>query len=97
MATAEVTPIRPDTSLKQPDIGYAPNYEKYLARTKKRLENERLEKTLPPGFPQVLNSELVWEGKSVGENYDWTYVLKPEEIEEIEQALQHFKSKRIYH
>ena len=97
MATAEVAALLPHASLKQPDIGYAPDYEKYLSRTKKRLENEQLEDSLPPGFPQVLNSELVWEGKTVAEKYNWIYELKPDEIAEIEQGLQHFKGKRIYH
>jgi hypothetical protein len=90
MATAELVTANP-TSLKQPDIGYAPNYEKYLARTKRRFESERLEKSLPPGFPQKLNSDLVWEGKDIAETYDWVYELTPDEIEEIEQGLQHFK------
>ena len=95
MATAQTATIQPSTIPRQPDIGYAPNYEKYLARTKKRLETEKLEKTLPPGFPQALNSELVWEGESVATQYNWTYELTPDEIEEIEQGLQYFKCTRI--
>jgi hypothetical protein len=67
------------------------NYEKYLARTKRRFESGRLEKSLPLGFPQKLNSDLVWEGKDIAEIYDWVYELIPDEIEEIEQGLQHFK------
>jgi hypothetical protein len=90
MATAELVTAHP-TLPKQPDIGYAPNYEKYLARTKRRFESGRLEKSLPLGFPQKLNSDLVWEGKDIAEIYDWVYELIPDEIEEIEQGLQHFK------
>lgn len=91
MATAElVTAIHPN-HIKQPDISYAPNYGKYLARAKRRLESERLQESLPPGFPQRLISELVWEGKDIAEKYDWVYKLSPDEIQEIEQGLQHFK------
>jgi hypothetical protein len=75
----------------QPDIGYAPNYEKYLARTEKRLANEHLRKDLPPGFPESLNSSLVWEGKDVAEKSDWLYELSPDDRQEIEDALQYFK------
>ncbi len=77
----------------QPDIGYAPDLAKYHARVKHRKETEKLPTTLPDGFPEQLQSDLVWEGDSIGEDYNWTYSLNAEEIEEIEQALQHFKGK----
>ena len=91
MATADLVSLRHPASLKQPDIGYAPDYQKYLARTKRRIESEQLEKDLPPGFPQILQSDLVWEGKDIAERYDWVTELTPDEIDEIEQGLQHFK------
>lgn len=91
MATAKVVAAQRPDALKQPDISYAPNYEKYLARAKRRLENERLQDSLPPGFPQKLDCELVWEGKDIVEKYDWVYELSPVEIDEIEHGLQHFK------
>jgi hypothetical protein len=75
----------------QPDIGYTPDYTKYLARTKHRLATEQLEKTLPPGFPQKLESDLVWDSTDIASRYNWTYVLSPTDLEELESALQYFK------
>lgn len=77
----------------QPDIGYAPDLDKYLARVKRRLETERpqLDKSLPDGFPKQLVSDLVWEGDEIGAQYQWIYELNAEEISEIEEALQHFQ------
>jgi hypothetical protein len=76
---------------RQPDIGYTPDYNKYLARTKHRLATEHLDKTLPPGFPQKLESNLVWDNTDIASRYDWTYTLTSTDLEEIESALQHFK------
>ncbi|EXJ92071.1 hypothetical protein A1O3_00621 [Capronia epimyces CBS 606.96] len=78
---------------QQPDIGYHPDFEKYQARTKYRLQTEPLqEKSLPAGFPKQLVSDLVWEGEGLADKYDWTYVLSAEDVEELEAALTHFKS-----
>ena len=75
----------------QPDIDYAPNLDKYLARVKRRNETERLENKLPDGFPARMESDLVWDGADIGSKYDWTYELNEQEVEEIEAALEHFK------
>lgn len=91
MAAAEVVNASRGP-LGQPDIGYAPDLDKYLARVQRRLKEENLEATLPEGFPNQLESDLVWEGDSLAEKYDWTYVLNEEELEEIENALLHWKS-----
>lgn len=92
MATAQV--LRPGP-IGQPDIDYAPNISKYQARTKRRAETERLESNLPASFPRRLESDLVWEGSTVAETYNWVYELGSEEIEEIEAALVHFKCKSV--
>ncbi|KAK5662267.1 hypothetical protein OQA88_8172 [Cercophora sp. LCS_1] len=76
----------------QPDIGYLPDHDKYLARIKRRRETEALPKTLPPGFPSRIESDLVWDGNDLHETYDWNYRLTPLDISEIEAALAHFKS-----
>lgn len=83
------------TPAAQPDIQYAPDIEKWHQRTAKRLreENDRLQKTLPEGFPAQLQGSLVWEGKTVGQSYDWTYVLNEEQLAEIDDAVRHFKCK----
>ena len=90
MATAQV--LRPGPP-GQPDIDYTPNLDKYRARVKRRKETEKLEKTLPEGFPKKLQSNLVWDGNDIVSRYKWTYELNEHEIEEIEDALNHFKCK----
>jgi len=86
MATATIS-----LPLGQPDIAYTPDFDKYKTRTRKRLETEKLQKTLPAGFPSRLESDFVWEGRDIAEKYDWVYELNPKEIVEIEEALTHFK------
>lgn len=91
MATAAVqAPSRPGPP-GQPDIDYTPNLDNYLARIKRRQEQEKLEKTLPQGFPLKLESKLVWDGNTLGESYDWNYILTDADKKEIDEALQHFK------
>lgn len=81
----------------QPDISYAPDPEKFAARTRRRHETEQLEKTLPIGFPKKLVSDLVWEGRDIDGKYKWTYELNTEEVEEIEAGLAHFQGMpRLY-
>lgn len=75
----------------QPDIGYAPDLDKYLARVQRRQKTEKLESSLPAGFPTKLESDLVWDGSTIGEKYNWTYELNETEVQEIEAALTHFK------
>ncbi|KAK3348233.1 hypothetical protein B0H65DRAFT_548022 [Neurospora tetraspora] len=91
MATAAVQVSAPGP-VGQPDIGYTPDHDKYLERVKRRRETEKLEQSLPPGFPQRLDSDLVWDGNNLAETYDWNYRLTEEDINEIESALRHFKS-----
>lgn len=76
----------------QPDITYAPDYAKYKARTERRLATDQLPTTLPDGFPNKLESNLVWDSTDIASRYDWTYVLSPSDLAEIDSALQHFKS-----
>jgi hypothetical protein len=74
-----------------PDIAYTPDWEKYQARTKKRLATENLAQTLPAGFPSKLKSDFVWDGESIKGKYDWVYELNANDITEVEDALQYFK------
>ncbi|RMZ77173.1 hypothetical protein DV737_g4504, partial [Chaetothyriales sp. CBS 132003] len=76
----------------QPDIQYHPDFQKYQSRVKRRLETEAVTTHLPDGFPRQLNSDLVWEGATIGESYDWNFVLTAEHVEELEAALRHFKA-----
>jgi hypothetical protein len=63
--------VATETIVRQPDIHYKPDFEKYQARTKVRLQTEPLKQTsLPSGFPQQLVSDLVWEGEGLADKYD---------------------------
>ncbi|KAF2011643.1 Clavaminate synthase-like protein [Aaosphaeria arxii CBS 175.79] len=86
MAAAAVS-----TPPRQPDIAYAPNYDKYLARVQRRLANETISKSLPDGFPKELKSDLVWTNENISQRFDWNFQLTAADIEELENALQHFK------
>lgn len=77
--------------LVQPDIGYMPDYDKYLARSKRRQETEKLDKHLPEGFPSSLSGDLVWDGNTLNNRYSWNYDLTAEDLDEINNALRHFK------
>lgn len=79
----------------QPDIEYAPDYAKYLARGIRRQQTETLAQSVPEGFPKQLSGDLVWEGETLAETYDWTYVFNKEQLDEIDKALNHFKCEFI--
>lgn len=75
----------------QPDIQYAPDFQKYQARVARRAAEPGLPKTLPEGLPAQFKNDLVWEGETLADEYDWTYVLTPEQLDELDVALAHFK------
>ncbi|BCS30606.1 TauD/TfdA family dioxygenase [Aspergillus puulaauensis] len=76
----------------QPDIAYHPDWQKYQARVARRTKTEDLPTTLPEGFPKELKGDLVWDGKTLAQKYDWTYVLSADQLAEIDSAVVHFKS-----
>ncbi|KAJ4370428.1 hypothetical protein N0V83_004946 [Neocucurbitaria cava] len=80
------------TNAHQPDIDYTPDHEKYLARVKRRLATEKIDDSLPPAFPMKLDSDLVWDNTDIHSRFDWVYKLTALDLDEIETALQHFKS-----
>ncbi|KAK1987605.1 TfdA family taurine catabolism dioxygenase TauD [Colletotrichum cereale] len=85
---ATVTVARP----VQPDIQYAPDYQKFQARVARRSQEPGLPKTLPEGLPAQLKSDMVWEGATLASEHDWIYVLTPGQLDELDAALAHFKS-----
>ncbi|KAI0115864.1 TfdA family taurine catabolism dioxygenase TauD [Nemania sp. FL0031] len=93
MSTATITSTVPIALAPpgQPDISYHPSYEKWQARIARRLKEGSLPKVVPEGFPEKLTGDLVWEGQTVANTYNWTYVLSPEHLAEIDQAVAHFK------
>jgi hypothetical protein len=46
---------------------------------------------VPEGFPDQLQGDMVWEGDTLAETYDWTYVLSEEQLAEIDEAVKHFQ------
>lgn len=76
---------------RQPDIQYHPDYNKFLDRSKRRLERESLPKSLPSGLPQGLSSSFVWDGKDVQGRDDWVVELTDSHLGEVDRALSHFK------
>ncbi|CAF3555197.1 unnamed protein product [Fusarium graminearum] len=108
MATAAIlTPVAPPSAPTfgttpaaqpppgQPDISYHPNWETYQARVARRTQTENLSKEIPEGFPKELKGDLVWEGETVAKEYKWTYTFTDEQLEDINNALAHFKSLNI--
>ncbi|EKJ72856.1 hypothetical protein FPSE_06902 [Fusarium pseudograminearum CS3096] len=108
MATAAIlTPVAPPSAPTfgttpaaqpppgQPDISYHPNWETYQARVARRTQTENLSKEIPEGFPKELKGDLVWEGETVAKEYKWTYTFTAEQLEDIDNALAHFKSLNI--
>lgn len=79
----------------QPDIQYHPEYSKYLARTARRLaETPDLPKApLPAGFPDKVEGPIVWKGEDWTNENQWVYRLSDAELQEIDNAIQHFKGK----
>ena len=79
----------------QPDIEYHPDETKFRARTARRLaEDPSLPSTgLPAGYPQKVEGPIVWEGKDWQSEDQWVYNLTPSELQEIDDALVHFKGR----
>lgn len=78
----------------QPDIEYHPDEAKWKARTARRLaEDLSLPSTpLPAGFPQKLDSPLVWQGSDWKDEKEWVYELNADQLKEVDDALKHFRS-----
>ncbi|BCS22229.1 TauD/TfdA family dioxygenase [Aspergillus puulaauensis] len=82
---------------RQPDINYAPDYDKWQARAARRVAAGGLPTRVPDGFPEQLTGDVVWQGETLADTYDWTYVLSPEQLAEIDAALAHFKSLDLHY
>jgi len=77
----------------QPDITYHPDPISYAERTKRILAKNPTQ-VLPAGFPNRLESELVWEGKDFKDG-EWIYHLTESDIEEVRSAVERFKSQNL--
>ena len=75
----------------QPDISYHPDFEKYQLRSERLKAVRAPNSDLPAGFPEQLTGPLVWEEKDFLDKREWTFSLNESHLEEIQNALQHFK------
>lgn len=76
---------------QQPDIEYPPNLAKYQARAAARSQEPNLPKTVPQHLPTEFKGPGVWEGATLAQEYDWTYPLSEQQLDEVDAALAHFK------
>lgn len=86
-----------NTDLKShgaPDVTYQPDYEKWRARTARRLkEDPNLPNMpLPEGFPTQLESPLVWDATDYTDESQWVYQLSDVHLREIDDAVKYFNS-----
>ena len=90
--TVTATNLSTENTRRQPDISYTPDRERWSTRIAQRLaEDPTLPSIpLPEGFPQKLESPLVWEGKDWENESQWVYNLSPAELKEIDEAVRHF-------
>lgn len=81
------------THPKQPDIEYHPDEAKFRARTARRLAEDPTlpSQPLPEGYPTKVEGPIVWEGKDWTSEEQWVYQLSTSELEEIDNAVAHFK------
>lgn len=88
-ATLTKTPVAGPPG--QPDISYVPDPLKWQARAERRVKAGGLPSTVPDGFPEQLTGDLVWEGETVANRYDWTFVLNDVQLNEVAAAVNKFK------
>lgn len=83
------------TTHSQPDISYHPDAEKFKLRVE-RLKSYRVGSGVPVRFPEKLTGDLVWEGKDFTDEKQWTFELTQDHLNEIGEALAHFKCTPIH-
>ena len=75
-----------------PELDYFPNLGAFKARRDSRLQSTIIDNTLHAGFPEKLESTLVWEPQDLkNEKAEWIHVFSEAEIEEIDTALRKFQ------
>lgn len=75
------------------DIGYEIDEQKYLARSKARLEAGGLAAEVPGGWPTKLEGPLCWTSDSFQDESEYVYTLTEEDKVELLAALKNFKGK----
>lgn len=77
------------------DISYEVDEDAFRRRSAARVAAGGLATSVPPGWPTRVDGPLVWTGADYDRVDESTYVyhLHPENMLEIDGALQHFKCK----
>ncbi|KAK2754355.1 hypothetical protein FQN54_006999 [Arachnomyces sp. PD_36] len=80
-------------------LSYYPNREEYTVRAAHRLECDPIDRALPEGFPQQLESKMVWDGESFfleehrrSDGTECVLVLDGSQLLEVDAALRSFKA-----
>ena len=82
-------------------LKYVPSLDTYLSWQQKQQQQQQLGSTkpnrktiaLPAGFPDLCQSEMVWEGSDVQES-GWVVLLSESYLQEIDNALHFFQIHR---
>ena len=82
---------QPLAGILSADIGWTPDIAKFNERNTKRPARENITMKLPKGWPLSLQGPLAWSTNSFLEESEYTYVLSPLEIAEVDTALSHVK------
>jgi hypothetical protein len=80
--------------VSRPKIEWNPSYSTYQSRVEmlSKLQFSRLQ-SVPPGFPKLVEAPWVWDGSDYRNEQDYVFQLEEKDIEEIETAVKHFKSR----
>ena len=87
--------VMADAMVDRPTIRFHPSWEDHQARTR-MLEERRAgapAPELPEGFPPAIEGRRAWSAQSIQDISELMEVLSGVEVEELEAAVDHFKSK----
>lgn len=85
---------KPRPAEEDPAKTWNPDPRAYYRRKVQQQAVASVPVPLPQGFPEAVDGKcsLVWSGQELTEN-EYVSQLRPEDINEIEAALKHFKGK----
>ncbi|KPM45634.1 hypothetical protein AK830_g919 [Neonectria ditissima] len=78
------------------DIDWVPNYEKYVKRTEARSGLPNVLKKVPNGWPEALDSPLVWTSDTFDKKDDMIFVLDEQQKQEVYDAVKQFKDSGLH-
>ena len=82
---------QPLAGILSADIGWTPDIAKFYERNTKRPARENITTKLPKGWPLSLQGPLAWSANRFRDESEYTYILSPSEIAEVDTALSHVK------